>query len=98
VSLLECRHAGDDLAAYLHGVTVCTQSVHCIQLFCVRVSATTAAAADLADGCAAAAAAAGVTLIDDYFSAWECRTILSPWADPTVDAVTEPQPACAIIL
>jgi hypothetical protein len=44
------------------------------------------------------AASIGVTLIDDYFSAWECRTILSPWADPTADAVTEPQPACAIIL
>lgn len=41
---------------------------------------------------------AGVTLTDDYYSAWECRTILSPWADAASDTAAEPQPACALIL
>jgi hypothetical protein len=36
----------------------------------------------------------GVTMTDNYFSAWECRTILSPWASSEPEA----QPACAIIL
>lgn len=43
-------------------------------------------------------ACAGVTLTDDYYSAWECRTILSPWADAASDTAAEPQPACALIL
>lgn len=40
----------------------------------------------------------GVTMADDYFSAWECRTILSPWADAATGPNAEPQPACALIL
>lgn len=40
----------------------------------------------------------GVTMTDDYYSAWECRTILSPWADTAASPDAEPQPACAIIL
>jgi hypothetical protein len=39
---------------------------------------------------------AGVTLTDDYYSAWQCRTMRSPWSAPAPGQ--QPTPACALIL